>query len=158
MLAGSANAQSSATLPARRGPVEPKARPKANPGAGMKDGLTMKEGRIYLTEMGVSGPITADKKLVNGTLITTTGLVTMPDGTSTQMSEGDMVSLTGRVTSRQSIVEADSLLKIKQFDLKYPGKRKKMEEERLKKEKYKKEREEAKAKAKEKKEKEKSKR
>ena len=95
----------------------------------MKDGLTMKDGRIILTEPGTSNPTTADKKLLNGVVISTTGLVTATDGTTTQMTEGDMVSLTGRVTTRRSIVVADSLPKARAFDLKYPGKRKQMEED-----------------------------
>ena len=128
--------------------MAPKPRQVAVDGTGMKDGLTMKQGRIVLTEMGHTAPLTEDKKLLNGTTISMSGLVTSPDGTSVQMGEGDMVSLSGRVTTRASIAEADSLLKIKQFDLKYPGKRKKMEEERKRKEKAKQEREEAKAKAK----------
>jgi hypothetical protein len=103
-----------------------------------------------LTELGVTNPLTADKKLVNGTTISTAGLVTATDGTTTQMTEGDVVSLTGRVTTRKSIVEADSLLKIKTFDLKYPGKRKKMEEEAARKAKAKEKLAEEKAKAAEK--------
>ena len=132
---------------APRGRVQHKPRLiAANPGAAVKDGLTMKAGRIVLTELGVTNPLTADKKLVNGTVISTTGLVTSSTGLTTQMLEGDLVSLTGRVTTRTSMVEADSLLKIKQFDFKYPGKRKKMEEERLEKAKIKAKRDEEKAK------------
>ncbi|MDO7873441.1 hypothetical protein Q5H93_01770 [Hymenobacter sp. ASUV-10] len=154
LLSGAAQAQ---TTPAK-GRVQPKPRAAtAQPGAAVKDGLTMKGGRVVLTELGITNPITADKTLINGTVISTTGLVTAKDGTTTQMGEGDQVSLTGRVTSRAAIMEADSLLKIKQFDQKYPGKRKKMEEERAKKEKDKKEREEAKAKAAAKREKDKAK-
>jgi hypothetical protein len=152
LLLGPAQAQ---TTP--KGRVQPKPRVAAQPGAAMKDGLTMKGGRVVLTELGITNPLTADKTLINGTIISTTGLVTAKDGTTTQMGEGDMVSLTGRVTTRASIAEADSLLKIKQFDLSHPGKRKKMEEERAKKEKEKKEREEAKAKAAAKREKDKAK-
>ncbi|WP_426058544.1 DUF6799 domain-containing protein [Hymenobacter sp. B1770] len=143
-------AQAQTRVPARRpGAVAPRPRMAAN-GVGLKDGLTMQNGRVVLTELGITNPLTADKKLVNGTTITTTGLVTATDGTTTQMTEGDQVSLTGRVTSRRSIVEADSLLKIKTFDLKYPGKRKKMEEEAARKAKAKEKIAEEKAKAAEK--------
>ena len=155
LLAGAAQAQ---TTPAAKGRVQPKPRTAAQPGAAVKDGLTMKGGRVVLTELGITNTLTADKTLINGTIITPAGLITAKDGTTTQMAEGDQVSLTGRLTTRASIAEADSLLKIKQFDLKYPGKRKKMEEERAKKEKDKKEREEAKAKAAAKREKDKAKR
>ncbi|GAB3297199.1 hypothetical protein GCM10027511_11690 [Hymenobacter humi] len=143
-------AQAQTAVPARKpGGVAP--RPRAvNKGAGLKDGLTMQQGRMVLTELGTTNPLTADKKLVNGTTISTTGLVTAPDGTTTQMTEGDVVSLTGRVTTRRSIVEADSLLKIKTYDLKYPGKRKKMAEDAERKAKIKAKLAEDKAKAAEK--------
>ena len=119
-------------------------------GVGLKDGLTMQKGRVVLTELGITNPLTADKKLINGTTISPAGIVTATDGTTTQMNEGDVVSLTGRVTTRTSIVEADSLLKIKTYDLRYPGKRKKAEDERERREKDKAKAEAKKAKAKKK--------
>lgn len=136
LLGGSAaNAQNS--LPPRRPHgVAPKSRAAAA-GVGLKDGLSMQKGRVVLTELGITNPLTADKKLLNGTTVSATGLVTAPDGTTTQMNEGDMASLTGRVTTRASVVEGDSLLKIKLFDAKYPGKRKKMEAEQERREKAK---------------------
>ncbi|MBD2769337.1 hypothetical protein IC235_15720 [Hymenobacter sp. BT664] len=146
-LLGAVTAQAQTRVPARRaGSVAPKPRQAAT-GTGLKDGLIMEKGRVMLTEMGITNPLTADKKLINGTTITPTGLVTAPDGTTTQMNEGDVASLTGRVTTRTAIAEADSLLKIKTFDLKYPGKRKKMAEEAERKAKAKAKREEEKAKA-----------
>lgn len=145
---GGVAAQAQTRIPPRRpGGVAPRARLTAN-GVGLKDGLTMQKGRVMLTETGITNPLAADKKLVNGTTISTTGLVTATDGTTAQMNEGDMVSLTGRVTTHTSIAEADSLLKIKTFDLRYPGKRKKMEEERERRDKAKAKLEEKKAKAK----------
>ena len=54
----------------------------------------------------------------------------------------------GLVDERELRLEADSLLKIKAYDLKYPGKRKKMEAERERREKLKIKRDEQKAKAK----------
>ena len=133
--------------PSRAGRVAPKPRVAAT-GVGLKDGLTMQKGRVVLTELGITNPLQADKKLLNGTTISPAGAVTAPDGTTSQMSEGDLVSLTGRLTTRTSMVESDSLLKIKTFDLKYPGKRKKMEAEAERKDKIKAKREEEKAKAK----------
>ena len=77
-LCGSFAAQAQTKLPPR-GRVQPKPRMGAgNPGAAVKDGLTMKTGRSVLTELGVTNPLTTDKKLVNGATITTTGLVTCP--------------------------------------------------------------------------------
>ena len=108
----------------------------------------MQKGRMVLTELGISNPLTANKKLTNGTIITPTGMVTMPDGTTTQITEGDYVSLTGRVTTRRAIADADSIAKVQVFDAKYPGKRKKMEDEAARKAKDKAKRDEEKAKAK----------
>ncbi|WP_310394808.1 DUF6799 domain-containing protein [Hymenobacter sp.] len=148
LLGEAATAQAQTKLPPRRtGGVAPRPRMVAT-GVGLKDGLTMQKGRVVLTELGVTNPLTADKKLINGVRISPTGLVTAKDSSTIQMAEGDVVSLTGRVTSRASIAEADSLLKIKTFDMRYPGKRKKMEEERARKEKVKIKLAEDKAKAK----------
>ncbi|MBF9236139.1 hypothetical protein I2I05_01910 [Hymenobacter sp. BT683] len=149
LLGGTMAQAQTRVAPRKPGGVAPKAR-LVSKGAGLKDGLTMKDGRIVLTELGITNPITADKKLVNGTVISPTGLVTAKDSSTIQMAEGDLVSLTGRVTTRRSIVEADSLLKIKTFDLRYPGKRKKMEEEAERKAKVKTKLAEDKAKAAEK--------
>ena len=136
--------------PAPRRPVAPKARPKA--GAGMvKDGVMMKDGKLMATEMGMTNPLTADKTLRNGTIITSSGAVTGKDGTTTQLREGDYVSLSGRVETRAEMAAQDSIQKLQAYDLKHPGKRKEMEKAREKAEKAKekadKEKEKAKAKA-----------
>ena len=151
LLLNGVAAQAQTKLPPRRpgGAVPARAKLAAN-GEGIKDGLTMQKGRIILTEFGVTNPLTADKQLLNGTTISTMGVVTAKDGTTTQINEGDHVSLSGRVTTRRAIVEADSIAKITSYDALHPGKRKKMEEEKAKKEKAKLKREEAKIKAKEK--------
>lgn len=142
---------------ARPGRVQPKPRAVASAVEGVKDGISMQKGRVVLTELGVSNPLTADKKLINGTVITPAGAVTTPDGATVQITEGDYVSLTGRVTSRKAIADADSIAKVMIFDAKYPGKRKKMEEAAAKKAKEKAKRDEDKAKAKAKAEKKKKK-
>jgi hypothetical protein len=147
------------TLPPRRGGAVPKPRtpPAAANGEMTKDGYVMKGGRVIVTEQGLTNPLSQDKKLLNGTTVSPTGLVTSTSGTTTQLAEGDIMSLTGRITPRTEAMAADSLLKIKQYDLKYPGKRKKMEEERLRKDKIAKEKEKEKMKAEQKKAKEKEK-
>ena len=150
VLFGTITAQAQAPRPGR---AVPKPRVAASKVEGVKDGLSMQKGRVVLTELGISNPLVADKKLINGTIITPAGVVTGTDGTTTQMKEGDQVSLTGRVTSRADIVAADSIAKIQLFDALHPGKRKKMEAEAEKKAKAKEKAAEAKAKAKEKAEK-----
>ena len=147
-LLNNSTAQAQAPRP---GHVAPK--PRAAVGTkteGIKDGLSMQKGRVVLTELGTSNPLIADKKLVNGTTISPTGVVTATNGTVTQMSEGDLVSLTGRITTRTEIVAADSIAKVQLFDALHPGKRKKMEAEAEKKAKATAKREDEKAKAKEK--------
>ena len=115
-----------------------------------KDGLTLQDGRVVLTELGRTAPIEQDKRLLNGTLITTKGQVTNVEGVTSQMAEGDYVSLTGRLTSKREMVEADSVRKLVAYDLKHPGKRKELEKarEKAEKEREKAEKEAAKAKAK----------
>lgn len=149
LLAYEGQAQSRPVAPRRTG-AAPK--PRAKTTAVMaKDGLTMQGGRVVLTEMGLTTPITQDKKLLNGTVVTTKGQVTSAIGTTEQMNEGDLVSLTGRITTKREMVEADSVRKLVDYDLKHPGKRKEMEKAREKAEKEKakadKEKEKAKAKA-----------
>lgn len=146
-LFGAVTAQAQTARPGR---VLPKPRVAAAKAEGIKDGLSMQKGRVVLTELGISNPLVADKKLINGTIITPAGIVTGTDGTTTQIKEGDLVSLSGRITSRSEIVAADSIAKIQLFDALHPGKRKKMEAEAEKKAKAKEKAAEAKAKAKEK--------
>ena len=117
----------------------------------VKDGVMMKDGKLMATEMGMTNPLTADKTLRNGTIITSSGAVTGKDGTTTQLREGDYVSLSGRVETRAEMAAQDSIQKLQAYDLKHPGKRKEMEKAREKAEKAKekadKEKEKAKAKA-----------
>ena len=61
---GTFAAQAQTKIPPR-GRVQPKPRMvAANPGAAVKDGLTMQGGRLVLTEAGVTNPLTADKKQI----------------------------------------------------------------------------------------------
>ncbi|WP_223651861.1 DUF6799 domain-containing protein [Hymenobacter psoromatis] len=100
-----------------------------------KDGLTLKDGRAVLTELGLTSPLEQDKRLLNGTTVTPKGQVTSPTGELSQMAEGDYVSLTGRLTTKREIVDADSVRKLVAYDLKHPGKRKELEKAREKAEK-----------------------
>lgn len=153
LLLGAAGAQAQTKLPPRRPGAPARPRPAATAGVGVKDGFAMVNGRVMLTEQGLVNPLTADKKLLSGYVVSPTGLVTSPNGTTTQMTEGDVASLTGRITTRKAIAEQDSLLKIQQYDIKYPGKREKLEKERQRQEKEKAKRDEAAEKAKAKREK-----
>ncbi|MDJ0366753.1 hypothetical protein QMK33_16480 [Hymenobacter sp. H14-R3] len=131
----------------RRAGATPAGRPKTS-GVMAKDGLTMQGGRVVLTELGLTAPIQQDKRLLNGTVVTTSGQVNGTTGTTTQLVEGDYVSLTGRFTSKREMVEADSVRKLVDYDLKHPGKRKELEKAREKVEKEREKAEKAAAKAK----------
>ncbi|WP_165963687.1 DUF6799 domain-containing protein [Hymenobacter radiodurans] len=102
-------------------------RPKpVTPGvATMKDGVMMKEGKVLVTQMGRTTPLTQEMSLINGTKITPTGTITTPAGVSTQLTEGDIVSLSGRITTSAQKAAQDSLLLVKKEDLKNKGKKKK---------------------------------
>jgi hypothetical protein len=118
VLAGT-SVQAQTKLPPRRKTATPKARTVIKPGAEMlKDGVIMKDSKILLTELGHTGPLAADKTLINGTKITTTGLITTPDGTTTQLQEGDQMSLSGRVTTKATLAQQDSLRKMMDYDTK----------------------------------------
>jgi len=135
LLAYDGQAQSQPVAPRRAGAAL-KPRPKTS-GVMVKDGFTMTNGKVSLTEQGLTTPLTQDRKLVNGTVVTANGQVTNSSGTTEQMKEGDLVSLTGRLTTKREMIEADSLRKLTDYDLKHPGKRKEMEKAREKAEKAK---------------------
>jgi hypothetical protein len=127
-------------------------RAKTN-GVMAKDGVTLVNGRVMYTELGLTAPITEDKKFINGTTVSPTGLITSASGSTTQLAEGDYASLSGRITTKREMIEADSVRKLDDYDRKHPGKRKEMEKarEKAEKEKEKLDKERAKMEAKRKK-------
>ena len=119
LSAGSLSTQAQTKLPPRRGGVMPRPRLAIKPGQETpKDGVRMKEGKIMVTELGHTSPLTADRTLISGTKITTTGLITTPEGATTQLQEGDEMSLSGRVTTKSGLAEQDSLRKLLEYDTK----------------------------------------
>lgn len=125
-----------AVAPPRRGGAAQPVRAKTN-GVMAKDGVTLTSGRVLYTELGLTAPLTENKKFINGTTVTPTGLITNADGSTTQLNEGDYASLSGRVTTKREMIEADSVRKLEDYDRKHPGKRKEMEKAREKAEKEK---------------------
>lgn len=136
--------------PPRRGGVAP-VRAKTS-GVMAKDGVTLTGGRVMYTELGLTAPITENKKFINGTTVSPTGLITSPGGSTTQLNEGDYASLSGRITTKREMIEADSVRKLDDYDRKHPGKRKELEKarEKAEKEKEKADKERAKLEAKKK--------
>ena len=101
-------AQAQTKVPARK-PAALKPRVASN-GATMKDGVMMKDGKVLLTQQGLTNPLTQDLTLTNGTKVSPTGSVTLASGTTTTLKEGDMMSLSGRITTATMKAEQDSLL------------------------------------------------
>ena len=115
--------QAQTKVPPRK-PAAPKPRMVSN-GATMKDGITMKEGKVLLTQQGLTNPLTQEMALTNGTKISPTGNVTMANGSTVTLKEGDMLSLSGRLTTAAMKAEQDSLMMVSKEPVKGKGKKKK---------------------------------
>jgi hypothetical protein len=116
-------AQAQTKIPPRK-PVQPKAK-VVSTGASIKDGVTMKEGKVLMTQSGITNPVTQEAALVNGTKIKPDGTVTMADGTSTTLKEGDYLSLSGRLTTAAAKAQQDSLIQATRDNSKSKSKKKK---------------------------------
>jgi hypothetical protein len=120
LATGSFVAQAQTKLPPRK-PVQPRGRVVLKDGA-TRDGAVMKDGKVILTQQGLTNPVLQETALINGTKIKPDGTLTMTDGTTTQMKEGDYMSLTGRLTTAAMKAEQDSLMKAAMMDPKSKGK------------------------------------
>ena len=78
--------------------MQPKPRTAAK-GETMKEGFVVREGRVLMTSSGQTAPLQADIILPSGVKISTAGAVTMTDGSTAQLQEGDQLSPTGRLTT-----------------------------------------------------------
>ncbi|MCA8832502.1 DUF6799 domain-containing protein [Hymenobacter pini] len=105
----SLSAEAQTKMPPRR-PVQPRPRAAAPVGMTMKDGFMMKDGKVMVTRDAHTEALGAETSVVNGTKINPSGMVTMPDGTTTTLKEGDYMSLTGRLTTMAMRAEQDSLM------------------------------------------------
>ena len=114
-------AEAQTKAPARRG-AQPKARVVSH-GETMKDGFLVKDGKVLETRNAHTGALGAETTLVNGTKIGADGTVTLADGTTTTLREGDYMSLTGRMTTMAMKAEQDSLRQLQMNKMK--GKKKK---------------------------------
>lgn len=115
--------QAQTKMPARK-PVQPKAK-VASTGTNVKDGVVLKDGKVLMTQSSLTTPVTQETSLVNGTKIRPDGTVTMNDGTTTTLKEGDYMSLSGRLTTAAYKAQQDSLLQAAKGDSKGKSKSKK---------------------------------
>lgn len=89
-------------MTSRSGRGRATAAPAAKTAPGLKDGVTVRDGKVIATESGRSTVLadsTQTVKLVTGLEAAGTGVVTRPDGTTETLQEGDYISLTGRLES-----------------------------------------------------------
>lgn len=116
-------AQAQTKMPARK-PVQPKAK-VVSTGTSVKDGVVLKDGKVLMTQSSLTTSVTQETALVNGTKIRPDGTVTMADGTTTTLKEGDYMSLSGRLTTAAYKAQQDSLLQAAKDNSKGKSKSKK---------------------------------
>ncbi|UYZ58280.1 DUF6799 domain-containing protein [Hymenobacter latericus] len=99
------------TRPAPRKPATPPQRPVLK-NAGVKDGVLMQQGKVMVTQHGHTSELTAPNimSFPNGTKVQADGVVVMADGNTSQLQEGDYMSLSGRITTARMKAEQDSLI------------------------------------------------
>lgn len=107
---GSLATQAQTKLPPRK-PVQPRAK-LVSKGPSIKDGVLMKDGKLLMTQSGITNPVTQEAALVNGTKIRPDGTVTMTNGTTATLKEGDYMSLSGRMTFAADKAREDSLMQV----------------------------------------------
>jgi hypothetical protein len=107
---GTLAAQAQTKVPPRK-PVQPKSK-VVSKGPSFKDGVMLKDGKVMMTQSGITSAITQETALVNGTKITPDGTVTMTNGTTATLKEGDYMSLSGRLTTAAAKAEQDSLMQV----------------------------------------------
>lgn len=107
---GSVVAQAQTKIPPRK-PVQPKAKVASN-GPSVKDGVTLKDGKVLITQSSLTTTVAQETSLINGTKISPDGTVTMTNGTTTTLKEGDYMSLSGRLTTAAYKAQQDSLAQV----------------------------------------------
>jgi hypothetical protein len=91
--------------------------------AGMKDGVTMTEGKILVTQHGHTSQLAEPMAFPSGTKVAPDGTVTKADGTTAMLQNGDYLSLSGRITTAAMKAEQDSLARAAKMDPKGKGKK-----------------------------------
>jgi hypothetical protein len=62
-----------------------------------KDGMVYREGKLWNMKAGKSTAVDKEMTLSNGTKVRSDGTVIMKDGTQTTLSEGDYISMDGKL-------------------------------------------------------------
>lgn len=62
------------------------------------EGIMMRNGKVMVMQNGQSAPLTADKTLSNGEVVSSNGQVKMADGTTTMLKDGDWINMNGTIS------------------------------------------------------------
>ncbi len=62
------------------------------------EGIMMRNGKVMVMQNGTSAPLTEDKTLSNGEVVSSNGQVKMADGTTTMLKDGDWVNMNGSIS------------------------------------------------------------
>ena len=62
-----------------------------------KDGIVYRDGKVWNVKGGKSTAVDKEATLANGTKVKSDGTVVMKDGTQTTLSEGDYISMDGKL-------------------------------------------------------------
>jgi hypothetical protein len=66
------------------------------------EGIMMRNGKVMVMQNGQSTPLTEDKTLSNGEVVSSNGQVKMSDGTTTMLKDGDWVNMDGIISHHDS--------------------------------------------------------
>jgi len=80
---------------------------------GYKDGITLRDGKLAVTQYGQTTILTdtASFTTLTNQRVSGNGTVTLPDGTTMTLNEGDHVSLSGKLTTKRMQFVQDSTAK-----------------------------------------------
>lgn len=70
------------------------------------EGISVRNGYVIITKAGRSAILLDDVKLSNGTKVIYNGTVIMPDGSKTELREGDRISVDGTMSRAPSALHA----------------------------------------------------
>lgn len=94
----------SATSYAQKKPVKTE-KSKQQTTSQVQDGIIMQNGKMMMMKQGNTFPMTQDMTLTDGTKVMKNGTVVRPDGQTTMMSNGDVMTMSGQL--RLGGMEAD---------------------------------------------------
>lgn len=77
----------------------------------MKDGVKMKEGKLWLIKNGEKTELTEDLTLSDGSVIMANGTVKLKDGTTKSLADGDFVGMDGKWMKKDKMLKMDKAKK-----------------------------------------------